>query len=161
VIFAVLVIAHNVRKPVELIAKEATEIIHKFVNLQDQRNELNQELEKRDEQLLQGVISRREYQRRRRFIEKRLNELNRTLSPVKKELSKTSSRYADMIRQIEKAESELEAFRASKFQVRNQYRSGRIVKDAYHSIISDMDKRASKAQETLYSLLITLREEAR
>jgi hypothetical protein len=161
IIVVTLIISYNIRKPVEPVLKASLELIRKFVNLQDQKYELLQQFEKRDEAFFRGAISRREYQRRRSSNEKRLSELNRALNPVKSELSKTSSRYADMVRSFDRAESELEALRVSKFQVRNQYRSGRIVKDAYNSIISDMDKRASKAQDTIYSLLITLREEAR
>ena len=161
IIIVTLVVAYKIKKPVEPVIKASLELIRKFVNLQDQKSELSQQFEKQDEAFFRGTISRREYQRRRGFNEKRLSELNRALNPIKSELSKTSPRYADMIRSFEKAESELEAVRVSKFQVRNQYRSGRIVKDAYNSIISDMDKRASKAQDTLFSLLITLREEAR
>jgi hypothetical protein len=161
IVVVTLVVAYNVKRPVEPVLKASLELIRKFVNLQDQKFELLQQFEKRDEAFFRGAISRREYQRRRGFNEKRLSELNRALNPIKSELSRTSSRYADMIRNFDRAESELEAVRVSKFQVRNQYRSGRIVKDAYNSIISDMDRRASKAQDTIFSLLITLREEAR
>ena len=161
IIIVTLISAYNIKKPVEPVIKASLELIRKFVNLQDQKSELLQQFEKQDEAFFKGAISRRDYQRRRGFNEKRLSELNRALNPVKSELSKTSSRHADMIRNFDKAESELEAVRVSKFQVRNQYRSGRIVKDAYNSIISDMDKRASKAQDTIFSLLITFREETR
>ncbi len=160
-IAVVLIIAYNMKKPTEVIVRAPLKNIRKFIDLQDQKNEMRYELEKRDEEYIRGSISRHEYQRKRAIVDKRVSQLNRDLNPLKNELRKTSSRYADMVRKIEKAESELEALRVSKFQIRSQYRSGRIVKDAYLSIISDTEKRVDKIRETLDALLITFREEAR
>ena len=49
----------------------------------------------------------------------------------------------------------------NKFQIRNQYRSGRIIKEAYDSLIPDIDKKIDRAKETLDGILITIREEVR
>jgi ribosome-binding protein aMBF1 (putative translation factor) len=66
-----------------------------------------------------------------------------------------------MIRNVEKAEAELEGLRVSDNQITTQYRSGRISKDAYESISKDYKKRIEKARETIDSVIVTLREEAR
>ncbi len=66
-----------------------------------------------------------------------------------------------MIRRLEKAEAELEGLRVSENQITAQYRSGRISKDAYESISRDYTKRMEKARETVDTVIVTLREEAR
>ncbi len=161
VIAAILLITYNMRRPLRPIIRAPVEIIRKFVDLQDEKINLRLELEKRDEEFMHGGISKHEYRRRKRFIEIRVSELNRALSQVKNEIKRSQPRYAEMVRRIEKAESEIEALRLNKFQIRGQYRSGRIVKEAYDSLIPDIDKRIDKAKDTLDGLLITMREEAR
>ena len=80
---------------------------------------------------------------------------------VKSELRTISPHYDDLIRRIDRAEAEAEASRASVSQVRNQYRSGRITREAYNTVTNDIAKRINRAEETVETILITLREEAR
>ncbi|MCW4033316.1 MAG: hypothetical protein NWF08_08025 [Candidatus Bathyarchaeota archaeon] len=154
-------VALTLKKPAKPALKIPMEKIRKYVDLQDEKNESRHQLEKQDEELIRGRISRREHQRRKKTIGIRISELNRNMMPLKNELRKADNRYAEVIRNIEKSESEIEALRMNRFQLRGQYRSGRIIKDAYESLISDIDRRINKAEETLEGLLITLREEAR
>jgi hypothetical protein len=65
------------------------------------------------------------------------------------------------MRRIDRAEAEIEASRASINQVRGQYRAGKTTRDAYDSLMNDISKRIDRAEETLETTLITLREEAR
>jgi len=154
--------ALTLKKPAKPTIKIPIETIRKFVDLQDEKNESRYRLESaRYEELIRGRISRREYQRRKKSIGIRISELNRAMLPLKNELRKSDTRYVEVIRKIEKSESEIEALRMNKFQIRGQYRSGTITKDAYESLISDIDRNINKAEETLEGLLITLREEAR
>ncbi len=154
-------IALTLKKPAKPTIKIPIEKIRKYVDLQDEKNESRHQLERQDEELILGRISRREHQRRKKTIGIRISELNRNMIPLKNELRKIDTRYTEVIRKIEKSESEIEALRMNKFQLRGQYRSGRIIKDAYESLISDIDRKINKAEETLEGLLITLREEAR
>ena len=154
-------IAVTLKKPAKPTIRIPIEKIRKYVDLQDEKNESRHQLERQDEELIRGRISRREHQRRKKTIGIRISELNRNMMPLKNELRKSDARYAEVIRNIEKSESEIEALRMNKFQLRGQYRSGRIIKDAYESLISDIDRKINRAEETLEGLLITLREEAR
>lgn len=154
-------IALTLKKPAKPTVKMPIEKIRKYVDLQDEKNESRHQLEKQDEELIRGRISRREHQRRKKTIGIRISELNRNMMPLKNELRKADTRYAEAIRNIEKSESEIEALRMNRFQLRGQYRSGRLIKDAYESLISDIDRKINKAEDTLEGLLITLREEAR
>lgn len=149
------------KRPMKLITKVPIEKIKKFVTLQDEKIALRFELEKRSEEIARGAISKHEYRRRRKSIEMRISELNRTLATLKSELKAVDPRYDQMIRRVEKAEAELEGLRVSDNQITTQYRSGRINKDVYESLSKDYKKRIEKARETIDSVIVTLREEAR
>ena len=149
------------KRPMKRVTKIPIEKIKRFVTLQDEKIALRFELEKISEEIARGAISKHEYRRRRKSIEMRISELNRTLATLKSELKVVDPRYDQMIRRLEKAEAELEGLRVSDNQMTAQYRSGRISKDAYESISSDYKKRIEKARETIDSVIVTLREEAR
>jgi hypothetical protein len=149
------------KRPMKRITKIPIEKIKRFVTLQDEKIALRFELERISEEIARGAISKHEYRRRRKSIEMRISELNRTLATLKSELKAVDPRYDQMIRRLEKAEAELEGLRVSDNQITTQYRSGRISKDAYESISRDYRKRIEKARETIDSVIVTLREEAR
>jgi chromosome segregation ATPase len=94
-------------------------------------------------------------------MELRLDEINKSLMQVKAELRTISAHYDDMIRRIDRAEAEIEASRASMSQIRGQYRSSRITRETYDTVVGDIEKRVDRAEETMETILITLREEAR
>jgi chromosome segregation ATPase len=94
-------------------------------------------------------------------MELRLSEINKALMEVKSELRTVSPRYDELIRNIDRAETEAEASRHSVNQVQSQYRSGKITREAYQTVANDIARRIDRAEETIETILITLREEAR
>ncbi|MEM2082679.1 MAG: hypothetical protein QXK34_02945, partial [Candidatus Bathyarchaeia archaeon] len=137
------------------------ELLRKFVGLYGEKNALRLDLKRMEEELLRGGIGKNEYKRRRKAAEERIEEIERALVPVKDGLKKGDPRYAELIRGIEKAEAEIEAAKASESQLRAQYRSGRISKDVYNSLLSASKKRGEKAEKEIEAALISLRGEAR
>ncbi len=138
-----------------------SELIGRFVELYDEKSAMRLEAEKMDEDLARGALNRHEFKRRRRVIDLRIAELDRTLAPVKDQLSKANPRYQDMIKRLERAEADIQVVRTTSADLRNQYRSGRIARELYESLISDLAKRKEKAQQTMDTIVINLREEAR
>jgi len=138
-----------------------SELIGRFVELYDEKSAMRLEAEKMDEDLSRGALNRHEYKRRRRVIDLRIAELDRTLAPIKDQLSKANSRYQDMIKRLERAEADIQVVRSTSADLRNQYRSGRIARELYESLISDLAKRKEKAQQTMDTIVINLREETR
>ncbi|MBS7622298.1 hypothetical protein KEJ39_01305 [Candidatus Bathyarchaeota archaeon] len=80
---------------------------------------------------------------------------------MKSELKTIDPRYDQIGRRLEKAESEIDALRASELQMTNQYRTGRMSRQVYESLRRDLRKRMDRAKETIDSIIVTLREEAR
>jgi hypothetical protein len=138
-----------------------SELIGRFVELYDEKSAMRLEAEKMDEDLARGALNRHEFKRRRRVIDLRIAELDRTLAPVKDQLSKSNPRYQDMIKRLERAEADIQVVRTTSADLRNQYRSGRIARELYESLISDLAKRKEKAQQTMDTIVINLREETR
>jgi len=139
----------------------SVEKLRRLADLQDEKRSLRLELEKRDEELARGSITKHEYRRRRKLIETRLSELNRSLAMLRNDLKAIDPRYEQITRRLEKAESEVDALRASENQITAQYRAGRISKGVYESLLSDLRKRIEKAKATVDSIIVTLREETR
>jgi hypothetical protein len=138
-----------------------SELIGRFVELYDEKSAMRLEAEKMDEDLSRGALNRHEYKRRRRVIDLRIAELDRTLAPVKDQLAKANPRYQDMIKRLERAEADIQVVRTTTADLRNQYRSGRIARELYESLLSDLAKRKEKAQQTMDTIVINLREETR
>ena len=139
----------------------SSELIRRFVDLYDEKSAMRLEAEKMEEDLSRGGINRHEYKRRRRVIDLRIAELDRTLAPVKDQLSKANPRYHDMIRRLERAEADIQVVRTTTADLKNQYRSGRIARELYESLTSDLVRRKEKAQQTLDTIVINLKEETR
>ncbi len=138
-----------------------SELIGRFVELYDEKSAMRLEAEKMDEDLSRGALNRHEFKRRRRVIDLRIAELDRTLAPIKDQLSKANTRYQDMIKRLERAEADIQVVRTTSADLRNQYRSGRIARELFESLISDLAKRKEKAQQTMDTIAINLREETR
>ena len=138
-----------------------SELIGRFVELYDEKSAMRLEAEKMDEDLSRGALNRHEYKRRRRVIDLRIAELDKTLAPIKDQLSKANPRYQDMIKRLERAEADIQVVRTTSADLRNQYRSARIARELYESLISDLAKRKEKAQQTMDTIAINLREETR
>ena len=160
VLFA-LALATRLRRGVGPVVPIPVERLREFVGLYDERLALSREIVLMEEEVSRGGLVRHEFRRRRKLMDQRLDELNKSLMEVKAELRGTSPRHEELMRRLDRAEAEIEASRASMNQVRSQYRAGKTTKDAYNTLMNDISKRIDRAEETLETTLITLREEAR
>ena len=88
-------------------------------------------------------------------------EIERSLGPVKGQLSGSGARYQDMVRRVERAEADLQAVRVNMADLRNQYRSGRMEKQLFESLTADLERRKIRNRQTIDTVVITLREEVR
>ena len=138
-----------------------SQLITKFVELYDEKSSMRLESDKMEEDLARGALNRYDYKQRRRMLDRRMTEVDRTLAPVEEQLSAAQGRYADMIKRIERAEVELNVIKTTANDLRNQYRNGKISKDLYESLNADLMRRKQKAEQTIDTIIINLREEIR
>jgi len=136
-------------------------LITKFVELYDEKSSMRLESDKMEEDLARGALNRYDYKQRRRMLDRRMTEIDRALAPVEDQLSAAQGRYQDMIKRIERAEVELTVIKTTSADLRNQNRSGKISRDLYESLNADLVRRKQKAEQTIDTIIINLREEIR
>jgi len=137
------------------------QLIGRFVELNDEKSSLRLEEDKLEDDVSRGAVAKYDYKRRKRVMDLRLIELDKLLNPVKEELSTSQSRYAEMIKRMARAEAELQQVKTSLADLKNQNRAGRISRELYDQLSSDLFKRKARAQQTIDNIIIGLREEAR
>src|SRR6266705_2088818 len=90
-----------------------SQLITKFVELYDEKSSMRLESDKMEEDLARGALNRYDYKQRRRMLDRRMTEVDRTLAPVEEQLSAAQGRYSDMIKRIERAEVELNVIKTT------------------------------------------------
>ncbi len=138
-----------------------SQLITKFVELYDEKSSMRLESDKMEEDLARGSLNRYDYKQRRRMLDRRMTEVDKALTPIEEQLAAAQGRYSDMIKRIERAEVELNVIKTTTNDLRNQYRSGKISKDLYESLNADLVRRKQKAEQTVDTVIINLREEIR
>jgi hypothetical protein len=160
-VIAAFALAVVVRRGPELAVPVPVEKLREFVGLYDERLALSRELVVMEEEVARGGLVKHEFRRRTKVMELRLDEINKSLMEVKAELRGVTPRYDELIRRIDRAEAEIHVSRASLSQVRSQYRSGKTTRETYDAMLNDITRRIDRAEETVETILITLREDAR
>jgi len=161
ILLAAAIVVTKIRKGPELAIPIPVEKLREFVGLYDERISLSRELVTMEEDVARGGMVKHEFRRRSKVMEQRLDEINKSLMEVKAEIRAISQHYDELIRRIDRAETDVQVSRSSLNQVRGQYRAGRITRETYDSVTNDLTKRIDRAEGTVETILITLREEAR
>ena len=161
VVFAAVVLTVRVRRGPELAIPVPVEKLREFVGLYDERISLLRELVVMEEEVARGGMVKHEFRRRTKVMELRLDEINKSLMAVKAEIRAISQHYDELIRRIDRSEAEIQVCRGSLNQVKTQYRSGKTTRETYDAMVNDLTKRIDRAEGTVETILITLREEAR
>lgn len=135
------------------------EELKSYVDAYEQKRRNLSQLETLEEKARKRKIPRRRYKVRKRALESRLSVLSKDLARLREKLQTASPKYADMMRQIEIAEAELEGIEAGIRRTETRYRRGEISTAAYHKLLEDYYRRREKARTTIDGVLIRLREE--
>ncbi len=135
--------------------------IRRFVNIYEKKTRRLQELESIEKQALKGKISRRQYRVRKRTLENRISVTSRDLASLREKMSTASPRYADMMRQIEVAETRLMGAETDIRRLETRYRQGEISKASYRRLLNEYNSRRDGAKTTIDGVLLRLREEIR
>jgi chromosome segregation ATPase len=137
------------------------EDIRSFVETYEGKTRILSELESMEEKLRKGKISRRRYKVRKKMLEGRLSTLSRDLSNLGGKIRTAGSKYANIMRQIEVAETMLEGVEKDIQRIEARYRRGEISKGAYGKLVEEYHRRMERARTTIDGVLLRLREEIR
>jgi len=135
------------------------EDLKNFISYYDEKRRLLRETGSLEAAARKGRIPRRQYKVRRMTIDSRMSSLSRDLAALRDKLRKAGPRYAEMMRQLEVAETELQGVETDIGRTEIRYRRGEISTAAYHKLLEDSYRRRDRSQTTVDGVLLRLREE--
>jgi hypothetical protein len=130
-----------------------------FVSNYDEKRRLLKEAATLEAAARKGKIPRRQYKVRKMTIDGRLSSVSRELAALRDRLRMTGPRYAELMRQLEVAETELQGAEAEIDRAEVRYRRGDLSPQAYHNVLETAYRRRDRAQTTTDGVLLRLREE--
>jgi len=149
------------KPPRVLITPASPETLRSFVDTYERKTSAIRELETLEQQVRKRKIPRRRYKVRKKALEGRLSVLSKDLADMKEEIRKAGSRYANTMRQIEVAETELQETEAAIRRIELRYRRREISKGTYSKLLEEYNRRKERAETTIDGVLLRLREEIR
>jgi chromosome segregation ATPase len=137
-----------------------SENLREFIDAYEEKKQLNNELKAMDARAQKGKIPRRQYKVQRRAIEIRLETITRNINRTKDTL-RSSSSYADLVKQLDSAEEDLSDAEENIKRLETGQSTGEISIETYKKNIADYQKRRDKAESTISGILLRLREKTR
>ncbi|MFB3888927.1 MAG: hypothetical protein ACE14S_05510 [Candidatus Bathyarchaeia archaeon] len=137
------------------------EHIKTFTNAYEEKNRLLADIATLEARAQKGRIPRRRYKVQRRTWELRLQTLDQTIKELKELLRNAGGSYADVVRQLETAEAELEEVETGIKSIEARNARGDLPLEAYKRQLADFQRRKEKAETTVNGLLLRLRGEIR
>ncbi|MCW4009784.1 MAG: hypothetical protein NWF05_04090 [Candidatus Bathyarchaeota archaeon] len=138
----------------------SAEHITNFTEAYEERSKINQEIKALAARAKHGRIPRRRYKVQRRTLELRLENLSQTIARLKAIISNAGGSYADIVRQLEAAEVELNEVQLSLETIEVRHEAGEMPLETYRKQLTDLERRKEKAEAAVDGLLLRLRGEA-
>ncbi|UCC33009.1 MAG: hypothetical protein JSW53_04250 [Candidatus Bathyarchaeota archaeon] len=161
-VLCIIAILWRVPKPPTVpVTPVSLEALKGFVDAYERRTGTIRELEVLEQKVQKRKIPRRQYRMRKKSLEDRLSVLSKDLANLKGEIRQAGSRYANIMRQIEVAETELEETEAAIRRIEVRYRRREISKGTYQKLLEGYNRRRERAETTIDGVLLRLREDIR
>jgi hypothetical protein len=135
--------------------------IREFIDAYEDKKQLNAELHSMDAKAQKGRIPRRQYKVQRNAVELRLEGLNRTIDKIKTRMKGTTGGYADLVKQLDLAETDLTEAEENIKALETRKSTGEISLETYKRNILDYQKQKDKADSAINGILLRLREKIR
>ncbi|MFQ5999791.1 MAG: hypothetical protein ACE5J6_03335, partial [Candidatus Bathyarchaeia archaeon] len=135
VVCAIIFLWRAPKPPPVPITPVPLEDLKSFVDAYEEKARILLELESMEQRLRKGRIPRRRYKVRKKMLDGRLFSLSRDLTALQGKIRAAGPRYADIMRQIEVAETMLEGAKADTRKIEARYRRGEISKGAYRRLL--------------------------
>jgi hypothetical protein len=139
----------------------SNEQVQQFIDTYEEKNKVTQEIRTLEARAEHGRIPRRRYKVQRKTLETRLEALSNKAAELKVGLRSTGGSYADIVRQLDAAEVELNEVEMSIKNVGIRHETGDLSLENYRKQLADLERRKEKAETTVNGLLLRLRGEIR
>jgi hypothetical protein len=137
------------------------EHIKAFVETYEEKRKIISELESLESRVRKGKIPRRRYKVQKKTLETRLNILSRSLAEGKERLRGAGGKYADLMRQLEVAETEINEVESNIRSIDARHARGDLSLEAYRRLLADYQGRKERAETAITGIMLRLREEIR
>lgn len=141
--------------------KLGSERIKAFVDAYEEKARLSAEVKTLTHRVNKGKMPRRQYKVQRRALELRISALSKTLAELKPAFNAAGGNYADLIRQLDVAESEAKSIEKNLGITEARYQTGELLLEDYKKSLSEMKQRKEKVEARVNGILLRLREEIR
>jgi hypothetical protein len=135
--------------------------VRDFTEAYEEKSRITSELKSLDARARKGKIPRRRYKVQRRTFEVRSEALSKNITELKRTLRSGGGLYADLVRQLDIAETELDEVETEIESVETRHRRGELSLEEYKKNLADCQRRKEKAETTANGILLRLREEIR
>ncbi len=135
------------------------ETLRKFVESYEEKRRITSDLKSLEVAASKGRIPRQRYKVQRKTLETRLAALSRSLDDLKLKLRSAGGRYAELMHQLEVAETELNEVESNIKSIEARHRRGALTLEAYRKLLADYESRRGKAEITISGILLRIREE--
>ena len=132
--------------------------LNEFVETYEEKKRVLSELEQTKQKALKGKVSRRRYKIRKTTLENRLSALSKKIADLRQKITSGGAKYADIMRNLEVAEIELDNIEADLKRIEVRFKRGEISAQTYRRLLEDDLRRREKAKTTIDGVLLRLRE---
>jgi hypothetical protein len=157
------IVAFILQRPKALVGAVSTimvprKILNDFVETYEEKKKLQSELGQIRRKAVKGKVSRREYKVRKTTLENQLSSISKRLADSRQKIASGGAKYADVIRQLEVAETEVDNLEADIKRIEVRFKSGEISALTYRQLLEEDLKRKDRAKTTIDGVLLRLRE---
>ncbi|MEM2987583.1 MAG: hypothetical protein QXK26_00910, partial [Candidatus Bathyarchaeia archaeon] len=135
------------------------EMLRRFVKSYEEKRRITSDIKSLEVAVSKGRIPRQRYKVQRKTLETRLAALSRSLDDLKLKLRSAGGRYAELMHQLEVAETELNEVESNIRSIEARHRKGDLTLEAYRKLFADYESRREKAETTISGILLRIREE--
>lgn len=135
--------------------------IKSFIDSYEEKMRILREMDALEARVQKGKIPRRRYKVQKKTLEMRLSTLSRDLAEVREAMRQSGGHHADLMRQLEVAETEINDVEANVKTIDARQSRGEVSTEAYRKLMGDYMRKKEKAETTINGILLRLREETR
>ena len=163
---AVFIVWKRPKAPVQIAVPSAMmrlrpENIKSFIDSYEEKMRILREMDTLEARVQKSKIPRRRYKVQKRTLEMRLSTLSRELVEVREAMRQSGGHHADLMRQLEVAETEINDVEANIKTIEARQSRGEVSIEAYRKLMGDYQHKKEKAETTINGILLRLREETR
>jgi len=143
------------------VARPTPDNLRRFVESYEEKMKILTEIDALEVRVQKGKIPRRRYKVQKRTLEMRVEALSRNLGELKESMRSAGGHYADLMRQLEVAESEISDVEANIRNIEARQNRGEVTLELYRNRMEEYRRRKEKSETTINGILLRLREETR